>query len=254
MIKTFDIDLDENLVDEASKVFEELGTDIDAAIKIFLKQAILRKGFPFEVVIPQSEGLTSESKDTVTEQISDNEENSEKLDKPETKNVVEPNIVCSTELHGGITEEEEAALALAAASPISSSAGVAEKVAANEAIVAEMRDEIGNKDVTPEFDENEDDGTYGNYEIAPSVDKSVVEENSPNKSEEVVIDEAESSDMKNVIVEEQVANEAENVIEETESTSSEELIETEDDDEDETTPDSLFDAWDVGEEEDIGCR
>ena len=53
MIKTYDIDLDDTLVDGASKIFENLGTDIDSAIKIFLKQAILRKGFPFDVTIPE---------------------------------------------------------------------------------------------------------------------------------------------------------------------------------------------------------
>lgn len=55
MIKTYEIDLEDSLVDESSEIFEELGTDIDTAIKLFLKQSILRKGFPFELVIPEEE-------------------------------------------------------------------------------------------------------------------------------------------------------------------------------------------------------
>lgn len=63
MIKTYEIDLDDKLVEDASKIFESLGSDIDSAIKIFLTQAILRKGFPFEVAVPdeKSEEIKSEN-------------------------------------------------------------------------------------------------------------------------------------------------------------------------------------------------
>ena len=161
MIKTYEIDLDDALVDTASKIFETLGTDIDTAIKLFLTQANLRKGFPFDVTIPQEE------------------------------------------------EKEDCAVTVAPE--------ISERVAANEALVAQMKQEIGDKAVTPEFDENEDDGTHGDYEATQAEAEPVRKEiKAPAQTA------AESTD--------------------------------DDEDEDETTPDNLFDSWDVGEEEDIGCR
>lgn len=55
MIRTYEIDLDDKLVEDSSKIFESLGTDVDSAIKIFLTQTVLRKGFPFEVAVPKNE-------------------------------------------------------------------------------------------------------------------------------------------------------------------------------------------------------
>lgn len=52
MIRTYEIDLDDKLVEDSSKIFESLGSDIDSAIKIFLTQSVLRKGFPFEIAVP----------------------------------------------------------------------------------------------------------------------------------------------------------------------------------------------------------
>ncbi len=67
MIKTYEIDLDDKLVNEASEVFEMLGSDIDSAIKIFLTQAILRNGFPFEVALPQNGGSETEKENLLEE-------------------------------------------------------------------------------------------------------------------------------------------------------------------------------------------
>ena len=89
MIKTFEIDLDSALVESASEIFEALGTDIDTAIRVFLTQTTLRRGFPFDIVIPENE---TEIKDS------------------------EPEL---NEFHGGITEDEENALATATDSNIS---------------------------------------------------------------------------------------------------------------------------------------
>lgn len=52
MIRTYEIDLDDKLVEDSGKIFESLGSDIDSAIKIFLTQSVLRKGFPFEIAVP----------------------------------------------------------------------------------------------------------------------------------------------------------------------------------------------------------
>jgi len=196
MIKTYEIDLDDALVDSAEKIFDELGTNVDTAIKIFLKQAILRKGFPFEVAIP---------KDV---------ENVVKREVPETEQMADT------------TEEEEV--------PVSQvSPEIAARVAANEALVAEMRNEIGEKEVTPEFDENEDDGTHGDYDASP-VERS--------ENEGVGTEAAES------VPAEKAAIESDNAASEETAAPAEE----ESEDEDETTPDNLFDAW--GDEEEIGCR
>lgn len=220
MIKTYDIDLDDELVECASGIFEELGTDIDTAIKIFLKQAVLRKGFPFEVAFPDK---------TESEDFSENDD-----------------------IHGGISEEEEFAAATVTdrSEDIPSvSPEIAARVAANEALVAEMRNEIGEKEVTPEFEENEDDGTYGNYEqskIVPEAESSETEDENLKTENETADVSAKASDEENAA--------------ETGETSSYDVPEKstadEDDseDEDESTPDNLFDAWDVGEEEETGCR
>ncbi len=189
MIKTYEIDLDDALVEEASDIFDKLGSYIDSAIKIFLKQAILKKGFPFEVVIP--------------------EEDQEKAPSPSPSS----------------SDKEEAA----AIPPVSDQ--IAARVAANEALVAEMRNEIGDKEVTPEFDGNDDDGTHGDYEQASFPAEEIQSDGRDKKEESPSVAESE--------------NQAENP-----ASSSQD----DEEDEDETTPDNLFDAWDVGDEEEIGCR
>ena len=232
MIKTYDIDLDDTLVDGASKIFENLGTDIDSAIKIFLTQAILRKGFPFDVTIPEKveseaavggmisaeSGACAETVDSVAE----SEDSS-----------IEDDVSEDDVFHGGISEEEEFAAATATAESVATeapvpqvSAEIAARVAANEALVAEMRNEIGEKEVTPEFDENEDDGTYGNYEQAGEVESEDAPVVTETSGDEEVVDVGEPAPSE----------------------------EDDSEDEDETTPDNLFDAWDVGDEEEIGCK
>lgn len=197
MIKTFEIDLDDALVENASEIFEALGTDIDTAIKMFLTQATLRQGFPFEVAIPQK---------------SENDS-----------------------LHDGVSEEEENALAVAGECPEVPpvSPEIAARVAANEALVAQMREEIGDKDLTPEFDEGEEEKMQ-NAECEmhkDSVSESPVEAEVASESDEMPSEPEKSP----------VTEPASEPVDE-------------DEEEDETTPDNLFDAWDVGEEEDIGCR
>ena len=201
MIKTFEIDLDDALVENASEIFEALGADIDTAIKMFLTQATLRQGFPFEVAIPQESEKDS--------------------------------------LHDGVSEEEEDALAMATETPVEASPvppvspEIAARVAANEALVAQMREEIGDKDLTPEFDEGEEEKMQ-NAECEmhnDSVSESPVEAEVASESDEMPSEPEKSP----------VTEPASEPVDE-------------DEEEDETTPDNLFDAWDVGEEEDIGCR
>lgn len=210
MIKTFEIDLDDALVENASEIFEALGTDIDTAIKMFLTQATLRQGFPFELTIPQEK---EESDSSVTESP----------------------LSEIDSLHEGVSEEEENALAVAGECPEvqSVSPEIAARVAANEALVAQMREEIGDKAITPEFDEGE-------------------EEKMQNAECEMHKDSVSES-----LVEAEVASESDEMPSEPEKSHVTEPVSEpvdEDEEEDETTPDNLFDAWDVGEEEEIGCQ
>lgn len=213
MIKTYEIDLDDALVDSAEEIFNELGTNVDTAIKIFLKQAVLRKGFPFTIALSDETEKQPEADDSIPAATAEPKDDTEFAD-----------------LHDEISEEEECASATAVTEPVEVppvSPEIAARVAANEALVAEMRNEIGDKEVTPEFDENEDDGTHGDYDSEPELENESVPE------------------------EEEIPAEAEIPAE---SESSAETAEADEEDEDETTPDNLFDAWDVGDEEEVGCR
>lgn len=127
MIKTYEIDLDDKLVENASKIFESLGTDIDSAIKIFLTQAILRKGFPFELAVPddKSEEIKSENliEENVVEAISENKaENENGPELSQDGNVSEvPDSVKIAELKKDLLELSENSGNLGAGENISSS-------------------------------------------------------------------------------------------------------------------------------------
>ena len=237
MIKTYDIDLDDELVEKATRLFEELGTDIDTAIKIFLKQAVLRRGFPFEVAVPETEN--GKLKIENCEPIGGGVKSVEAEVAPETENHAETDC---DDLHGGVSEDEENACATASVPPVS--AEIAARVAANEALVAQMRNEIGEKAVTPEFDENEDDGTHGDYDSNLEIENGKLKiENSGSENGVVSVSDA-ATETETSSLEESSA--------ETEQVAGSESADEED--EDETTPENLFDAWDVGDEEDIGCK
>ena len=252
MVKTYDIDLDDELVETAARLFEGLGTDIDSAIKIFLKQSLLRKGFPFEITVSENGEIENgKLKIENCEPLGGGVNPAEAEVAPETENHAETDC---DDFHGGVSEDEENACATASVPPVS--AEIAARVAANEALVAQMRNEIGEKAVTPEFDENEDDGTHGDY------DSNLETENEKIENEKI---ENGKLKIENSGAEDDAAP-ASDAVPETESSSlgessaeSEQVagIESADEDsedEDETTPDNLFDAWDVGDEEDVGCR
>ena len=245
MVKTYDIDLDDELVENATRLFEGLGTDIDSAIKIFLKQSLLRKGFPFEITVPEN-GETENGKWKIEncESLGGGVKSAEAEVAPETENHAETDC---DDLHGGVSEDEENACATASVPPVS--AEIAARVAANEALVAQMRNEIGEKAVTPEFDENEDDGTHGDYDSNLEIENEKIEngklkiENSGSENDVVSVSDA-ATETETSSLEESSA--------ETEQVAGSESADEED--EDETTPENLFDAWDVGDEEDIGCK
>ena len=45
--------IEENLKQQASELFNQLGLDMSSAINVFLRQAVLRGGLPFSVELPQ---------------------------------------------------------------------------------------------------------------------------------------------------------------------------------------------------------
>ena len=47
---TLNVRIDENLKKQASELFADLGLDMSTAVNIFLRQAVMKDGLPFEVV------------------------------------------------------------------------------------------------------------------------------------------------------------------------------------------------------------
>ena len=46
------VQIDDNLKEQASAVYERLGIDLSAAVQIFLKQSVVDKGFPARMKVP----------------------------------------------------------------------------------------------------------------------------------------------------------------------------------------------------------
>lgn len=55
------IRVDENVKNQAKELFADLGLDISTAVNMFLRQAIIRNGLPFEVLkeVPNAETLAA---------------------------------------------------------------------------------------------------------------------------------------------------------------------------------------------------
>ncbi len=54
MASTIQVRVDDDLKSKADELFHKLGTDTTSAIRIFLTQAILNNGFPFEITMNQA--------------------------------------------------------------------------------------------------------------------------------------------------------------------------------------------------------
>lgn len=50
---TVQVRIDEDLKNQASAVFDDLGMDLSTAIRLFLKRAVLVNGVPFEMTLPK---------------------------------------------------------------------------------------------------------------------------------------------------------------------------------------------------------
>lgn len=60
---TIQIRIDENTKKSSAKVLDQIGIDMSAAIKMFLKQVVLHKGIPFRAVTEN--GLSLEQEDFI---------------------------------------------------------------------------------------------------------------------------------------------------------------------------------------------
>ncbi|MCM1106820.1 MAG: type II toxin-antitoxin system RelB/DinJ family antitoxin [Blautia sp.] len=55
MASTIQVRVDDDLKTKSDELFHKLGTDTTSAIRMFLTQAILNNGFPFEITMNQAE-------------------------------------------------------------------------------------------------------------------------------------------------------------------------------------------------------
>lgn len=60
---TIQFRIDEKTKKDSQRIFEQLGLDTSAAIKMYLKQVVARKGIPFRVLTEN--GLTLEQEDEI---------------------------------------------------------------------------------------------------------------------------------------------------------------------------------------------
>lgn len=60
---TIQVRIDEKTKKSSAKILDQIGIDMSAAIKMFLKQVVLRKGIPFRAVTEN--GLSVEQEDLI---------------------------------------------------------------------------------------------------------------------------------------------------------------------------------------------
>lgn len=53
--------VDDDLKNEATKIYEELGIDLSTAMRMFLKKSVVVNGLPFSMVVPKDKYNASEA-------------------------------------------------------------------------------------------------------------------------------------------------------------------------------------------------
>lgn len=61
------IRVDEQLRDEAARIYEGLGIDLPTAVRIFLKRSVLDNGIPFSMTLPKKEYVASQAETALDE-------------------------------------------------------------------------------------------------------------------------------------------------------------------------------------------
>ncbi len=225
--KEFTFSIDEQIASKATEIFEQLGMTLDSAVNIFISQAVLRRGLPFQIVIPENTGV-AESKEIEAEKTELQLPNDEiKHEEAETKTVTESESLPASA--DGAAEspkggEQQKTEQVSLVTP-----EIAARVAANEALVEEMRGSLESSDCTPEFEENEEAELAKKQEAMPeNIAESQPEEVTEKESEAAAIAEDKPQD---ISVQEESADQDENA--------------DEDEEEDQNLPDNIFDCWDL---------
>ncbi|MBR0099066.1 MAG: type II toxin-antitoxin system RelB/DinJ family antitoxin [Treponema sp.] len=108
--KTIEINIDEQIFDDAQNIYKKLGLSVNDAIKLFLNQTVLFRGLPISLRIPENE----DTREPVLEQT------------PETaqiQNVAEQEISAPKEPAAESVPQEQSVLVEQVASTSSAAAG-----------------------------------------------------------------------------------------------------------------------------------
>lgn len=65
MSSTIQVKVDNKLKNDSDALFKELGTDTTSAVRMFLKQAVMVKGFPFDIKIQERDPYTPLSREQI---------------------------------------------------------------------------------------------------------------------------------------------------------------------------------------------
>lgn len=69
MSSIIQVTVDDDLRKESDKLFKGLGTDTTSAIRMFLKQAVMYQGFPFEIRMAQENPYKPLTEDQIYEKL-----------------------------------------------------------------------------------------------------------------------------------------------------------------------------------------
>ena len=62
------IEIDDDLLKQATTVFEELGIDITTAVRVFLKRSVIANGIPFSMTLPKRDPIAEQAVRALREQ------------------------------------------------------------------------------------------------------------------------------------------------------------------------------------------
>lgn len=77
--KSIEINIDEKILRDAQKIYEKLGFTVYDAVRIFLNQSVLCRGLPFELKLPEENEKTENVENTESSEISKRVASNEEL-------------------------------------------------------------------------------------------------------------------------------------------------------------------------------
>lgn len=78
MSSTIQVTVDDDLRKESDALFKGLGTDTTSAIRMFLKQAVMNHGFPFEIRMPEKDPYMPLSEEQIYAKLAKSRKSAEK--------------------------------------------------------------------------------------------------------------------------------------------------------------------------------